>query len=136
MLRRQRIAEWNPEDSSKWASGNSVIARRNLLWSIVTSHVAFSVWSLWSVMALFMPQSVYGFSTGDKLLLGATASLVGAVARLLYPMANARFGCRNWAVFSSLLLVIPTSGAIVLLAHPGLPLWPYLLCAALNGLGA
>ncbi len=136
MLRGNRIAVWNPEDSSAWDAGNNVIARRNLLWSIVTSHVAFSVWSLWSVMVLFMPQAVYGFSTGDKLLLGATASLVGAVARLLYPMANARFGCRDWAVFSSFLLVIPTSAAIVLLAHPGLPLWPYLICAAFNGLGA
>jgi NNP family nitrate/nitrite transporter-like MFS transporter len=136
MLRGHRIADWNPENASAWDAGNNVIARRNLLWSIVTAHVAFSVWSLWSVMALFMPQSVYGFSTGDKLLLGATASLVGAFARLFYPMANARLGCRDWAVLSSLLLVIPTSGAIVLLAHPGLPLWPYLLCAALNGLGA
>jgi len=136
MLRGHRIADWNPENASAWDAGNNVIARRNLLWSIVTAHVAFSVWSLWSVMALFMPQSVYGFSTGDKLLLGATASLVGAFARLFYPMANARLGCRDWAVLSSLLLVVPTSGAIVLLAHPGLPLWPYLLCAALNGLGA
>ncbi|ETW23501.1 hypothetical protein MGAST_13865 [Mycobacterium gastri 'Wayne'] len=37
-------------------------------------HVAFS---MWSVMVLFMPASVYGFSAGDKLLLGAVAALVG-----------------------------------------------------------
>jgi NNP family nitrate/nitrite transporter-like MFS transporter len=97
VLRGNRIAVGNPENSLTWDAGNNVIARRNLLWSIVTSHVAFSVWSLWSVTALFMSRSVYGFSTGDKLLLGATASLVGAFARLLYPMANARLGCRDWA---------------------------------------
>ncbi len=118
-----------------WCAGNNVIARRNLIWSNVTAHVAFSVWYLWSVLVLFMPQSVYGFSTSDKLLLAATATLVGAVVRIPYAMATTRFGGRNWAVFSSLVLLIPTVGAMVLLAHPGLPLWPYLVCAALTGLG-
>jgi NNP family nitrate/nitrite transporter-like MFS transporter len=46
MLRGHRIADWNPENASAWDAGNNVIARRNLLWSIVTAHVAFSVWSL------------------------------------------------------------------------------------------
>ncbi len=135
MARARRIADWDPEDAVAWDAGSNVIAHRNLIWSIVTAHVAFSIWYLWSVMVLFMPQSVYGFSTGDKLLLGATAALVGAVVRIPYAMATTRFGGRNWAVFSSLVLLIPTVGAIVLLAHPGLPLWPYLVCAALTGLG-
>jgi MFS transporter, NNP family, nitrate/nitrite transporter len=32
-------------------------------------------------------------------------------------------------------LLIPTVGTMWLLAHPGLPLWPYLVCAALAGFG-
>jgi len=135
MGRARRISHWDPEDHVAWENGNKVIARRNLIWSIATMHVAFSIWYLWSVMVLFMPQSVYGFSTGDKLLVGATAALVGALVRIPYAMATARFGGRNWAVLSSLVLLIPTAGAIVLLANPGLPLWPYLVCAALTGLG-
>ena len=135
MTRRHRIADWDPEDAAAWQAGNKVIARRNLIWSVLTMHVAFSIWYLWSVMVLFMPQSVYGFSPSDKLLLSATAALVGAVVRIPYTMATARFGGRNWAIFSSLVLLIPTVGAIVLLAHPGLALWPYLVCAALTGLG-
>ncbi len=135
MGRARRISHWNPEDHVAWENGNKVIARRNLIWSIATMHVAFSIWYLWSVMVLFMPQSVYGFSTGDKLLVGATAALVGALVRIPYAMATARFGGRNWAVLSSFVLLIPTVGAMVLLAHPGLPLWPYLVCAALTGLG-
>jgi MFS transporter, NNP family, nitrate/nitrite transporter len=135
MAKPQRITHWDPEDHAAWESGNKTIAHRNLIWSIATMHVAFSIWYLWSVMVLFMPQSVYGFSTGDKLLLGATAALVGALVRIPYAMATARFGGRNWAVLSSLVLLIPTAGAIVLLANPGLPLWPYLVCAALTGLG-
>ena len=130
-----RIADWDSEDAVAWRAGNNVIARRNLIWSNVSAHVAFGIWFLWSVMVLFMPHSIYGFSTGDKLLLAATATLVGAVVRIPYAMATARFGGRNWAVFSSLVLLIPTAGAIFLLANPGLPLWPYLVCAALTGLG-
>lgn len=131
----RRIPHWDPEDDAAWEAGNKAIARRNLIWSIATMHVAFSIWYLWSVMVLFMPQSVYGFSTGDKLLVGATAALVGALVRIPYAMATARLGGRNWAALSSLVLVIPTVAAVVLLAHPGLPLWPYLVCAALTGLG-
>jgi MFS transporter, NNP family, nitrate/nitrite transporter len=135
MARTRHFVDWDPEDAAAWEVGNSAIARRNLIWSIGTAHVAFSIWYLWSVMVLFMPQSIYGFSTGDKLLIGATASLVGAVARIPYAMAGARFGGRDWAVFSSAVLMMPTAGTIVLLAHPGLPLWPYLVCAALTGFG-
>ncbi len=118
-----------------WAGGHRAIARRNLFWQVVNVHVAFSVWYLWSVMVLFMPHSVYGFSTGDKLLVGATAALVGALVRIPYSMAANWFGGRNWTIFSATVLLFPTAGAIVLLAHPGLPLWPYLVCAALTGLG-
>jgi MFS transporter, NNP family, nitrate/nitrite transporter len=135
MASTHRIADWDPEDAVAWSEGNNMIARRNLIWSNMSAHIAFSIWYLWSVLVLFMPQSVYGFSTGDKLLLAATATLVGAVVRIPYAMATSRFGGRNWAVFSSLVLLIPTLGAIVLLAHPGLPLGPYLVCAALTGLG-
>jgi MFS transporter, NNP family, nitrate/nitrite transporter len=135
VARSHSIAVWDPEDSEAWDNGNRAIARRNLFWQVVNVHVAFSIWYLWSVMVLFMPQSVYGFSTGDKLLIGATASLVGGLARIPYAMAANWFGGRNWTMFSAAVLLIPTAGAIVLLAHPGLPLWPYLVCAALTGLG-
>lgn len=135
MGRNHRIADWNPEDTAAWEAGNRNIARRNLLCTVAADHVAFSIWTLWPVMALFMPASVYGFSTGDKLLLGAVATLVGGCARIPYTLGIAAFGGRNWTAFSAFVLLIPTLGTIVLLANPGLPLWPYLVCAALTGLG-
>lgn len=135
MGRNHHITDWNPEDTAAWESGNNTIARRNLLCTVAGDHVAFSIWSLWSVMALFMPASVYGFSAGDKLLLGAVATLVGGCARIPYTLGIARFGGRNWTTFSAFVLLIPTLWTIVLLANPGLPLWPYVACAALTGLG-
>ncbi|MBO0882374.1 MAG: NarK/NasA family nitrate transporter [Mycobacterium sp.] len=135
MPRSHRIVDWDPEDRVAWEAGNKNIARRNLIWSVVAEHVGFSTWSIWSVMVLFMPQAVYGFSAADKFLLGATASLVGACLRIPYTLATATFGGRNWTMFSAFVLLIPTVGTMVLLGHPGLPLWPYLVCAALTGFG-
>ena len=134
-MRAHQITDWNPEDSVGWENGNNGIARRNLICTVAGDHVAFSIWSLWSVLVLFMPQSVYGFSAGDKLLLGAVATLVGGCVRIPYTLGVARFGGRNWTVFSALVLLIPTVGTIVLLANPGLPLWMFAACAALTGLG-
>src|SRR5574337_1608703 len=135
MAYRRRITDWNPEDTVASEAGNKAIARRNLICTAAADHIAFSIWSLWSVMALFMPQSVYGFSAGDKLLLGATATLIGACVRIPYTLGIARFGGRTWTAFSAVVLLFPTVGTIVLLANPGLPLWPYVVCAALTGLG-
>ena len=135
MGRNHRIMDWNPEDTAAWEGGNKKIARRNLLCTMAGDHVAFSIWSLWSVMALFMPAAVYGFSAGDKLLLGAIATLVGGCVRIPYTLGIAAFGGRNWTTFSAFVLLIPTVGTMVLLANPGLPLWPYVVCAALTGLG-
>jgi len=136
ILNRDRnIEHWDAEDVEAWQAGGAKIARRNLIWSIFAEHVGFSIWSIWSVMVLFMPASVYGFSAGDKFLLGAIATLVGGCLRFPYTFATAKFGGRNWTIFSALVLLIPTVGTMVLLANPGLPLWPYLVCAALAGFG-
>lgn len=135
MGRNHRITDWNPEDAAAWDAGNKNIARRNLLCTVAGDHVAFSIWTLWPVMTLFMPASVYGFSAGDKLLLGAVATLAGGCARIPYTLGIAAFGGRNWTAFSAFVLLIPTAGTIVLMANPGLPLWPYVVCAALTGLG-
>lgn len=135
LSKSRRITTWDPEDTAAWEAGNKAIARRNLIWSVAAEHIGFSIWSIWSVMVLFMPEAVYGFSAGDKFLLGATATLVGACLRIPYTLATATFGGRNWTVFSAFVLLVPTIGTMALLANPGLPLWPYLVCAALAGFG-
>ncbi|MDA3662426.1 NarK/NasA family nitrate transporter [Mycobacterium xenopi] len=135
MARSHRISDWDAEDTVAWEAGNKTIARRNLLWITACDHVAFGIWTLWPVMVLFMPSAVYGFSPADKFLLGATATLIAACLRIPYSLGVAYFGGRNWTVLSIVVLLIPTLGTIVLLARPGLPLWPYLVCAALTGCG-
>ncbi len=135
MARSHRISDWNPEDIGTWEARDKIIARGNLLWIVACDHIAFGVWTLWPVMVLFMPQNVYGFSAADKFLLGAVATLVAACLRIPYSLGIATFGGRNWTVFSIAVLLIPTAATILLLANPGLPLWPYVLCAAVTGCG-
>ena len=101
----------------------------------MAEHIGFSVWSLWSVMVLFMPTEVYGISVADKFLIAATATCTGALLRFPYSMATSRFGGRNWTVFSAAVLLVPVLATIWILANPGQGLWVYLVCAALTGLG-
>lgn len=129
------LVGWDPEDTVAWEAGNKVIAGRNLVWSIINEHLGFSVWSIWSVMVLFMPEDIYGLTAGDKFLLTATATFVGACLRIPYTVGVGVVGGRDWTLVSTLVLLIPTAGTIVLLVHPGLSLWPYLVVAMLAGLG-
>ena len=45
--RSRLITDWDPEDTDAWEAGNKDIARRNLVWSIATEHIGFSIWSIW-----------------------------------------------------------------------------------------
>ncbi|MEC3979240.1 nitrate/nitrite transporter [Amycolatopsis sp. H20-H5] len=127
------IEHWNPEDETFWEATGKKIARRNLWFSILAEHIGFSIWSLWSVMVLFMGPA-YGLSAGDKFLLVSTPTLVGALMRLPYTFAVAKFGGRNWTVVSATLLLIPTVLATIVL-HPGTSFGMFLFVAALGGVG-
>lgn len=133
--RHRRITDWDPEDVAAWEAGNKDIAKRNLVWSVATEHVGFSIWSIWSVMVLFMPQAVYGFTPADKFFLVAVPTLVGAVLRLPYTVATAKFGGRNWAVFSGIALLIPVLATWYLMANPGHSYSTFLIVAGFAGLG-
>lgn len=130
------IEGWDPEDEDLWATGGKQVARRNLIFSILSEHIGFSVWSIWSVLVLFMsPEIGLGFTASEKFLLVLTPNLVGALLRLPYAAAVTRFGGRNWTIFSSVTLLVPALGALHFVQQPGTPLWVFLLIAATAGVG-
>jgi MFS transporter, NNP family, nitrate/nitrite transporter len=133
--RHHRISGWDPEDLDAWQNGGHKIARRNLGWSIFAEHIGFSVWSIWSVMVLFMPQNVYHIDAAGKFYLVAVPTLVGAVLRLPYTTAVARFGGRNWTVVSALLLLFPLVLAWWFMVNPGASYTTCLIVAAFAGFG-
>ena len=106
LVKGRWIDDWRPEDPAFWDGGGRAIARRNLLFSIFSEHIGFSVWTLWSVLVLFLGPA-YGVDPAGKFLLTAVPALVGAVLRIPYTFAVARFGGRNWTIVSAGLLLIP-----------------------------
>ncbi|WP_328298945.1 NarK/NasA family nitrate transporter [Streptomyces sp. NBC_00435] len=127
------IERWDPEDETFWRETGEKTARRNLVYSVLSEHIGFSIWSLWSVMVLFMGPA-YGIDPAGKFFLIATATCVGALVRVPYTFAVARFGGRNWTVCSALLLLAPTVAAWLVM-EPGTSYGTFLLVAALTGVG-
>lgn len=127
------IDDWRPEDTAFWESTGKAIARRNLIFSILSEHIGFSVWSLWSVFVLFLGDD-YGFTPAQKFLLTTVPTGVGAVLRLPYTFAVAKFGGRNWTILSSLLLLVPCVLAGLVL-EPGVEFSTLLIVAAVAGVG-
>ncbi|MFH0516144.1 MFS transporter [Streptomyces sp. M41] len=134
--RSRRLSAWDPEDEAAWKAGNERVARRNLIVSILSEHVGFSIWSMWSVLVLFMsPRTGHAFTADQKFLLVLVPTLVGAVLRLPYSYAVTRFGGRNWTVFASILLFVPAVLTLWFVHRPGTPLWVFLLVGATAGVG-
>ena len=138
MERKRWIEHWEPEDPAFWAETGRRVAVRNLIFSVFAEHVGFSVWSLMSVLVLFMGPA-YGFTPGpaavaQKFLLVSVATLVGAVLRVPYTFAVARFGGRNWTVFSAGLLLVPTVLAAVVM-RPGVSFGTLVLLSVVIGVG-
>jgi len=127
------IEDWRPEDTAFWEQTGKAVARRNLIFSVISEHIGFSVWSLWSVLVLFLGPG-YGFDPAQKFLLTALPTLVGAVLRLPYTFAVGVFGGRNWTILSALLLVVPTIMVAVVL-EPGVSFSALLGVAMLAGVG-
>ncbi|WP_439654094.1 MFS transporter [Streptacidiphilus melanogenes] len=128
------IDRWQPEDEQFWETVGARTARRNLVFSILSEHIGFSVWTIWSVLVLFMPATKYGFSVSDKFLLTTTPAALGSLVRVPYTFAIAKFGGRNWTVISALLLLIPSVLALVVL-KPGVSLSTLLVVTGLAGVG-
>ncbi|MFG2354162.1 nitrate/nitrite transporter [Streptomyces sp. NPDC048521] len=127
------IEQWDPEDEAFWNAKGEKIARRNLFFSVLSEHIGFSIWTMWSVLVLFMGPE-YGLTPADKFLLTSVVTLVGAVVRVPYTFAVAIFGGRNWTVISAGLLLIPTTAAFIVM-KPGTSFSTFLLVGLLAGIG-
>jgi MFS transporter, NNP family, nitrate/nitrite transporter len=127
------IDDWRPEDPAFWEATGKTVARRNLVFSILSEHIGFSIWSMWSVFVLFLGPE-YGFTLSQKFLLTTVPTAVGALVRLPYTFAIAKFGGRNWTIFSTTVLVVPCV-ATALVLEPGVSYGTLLAVAALAGVG-
>lgn len=92
------------------------------------------MWSLWSVLVLFLSERVFGIDAAGKFLLTTLPTALGSVVRLPYTLAVTRFGGRNWTIISAALLLVPTVATAIVL-RPGVSYPTLLVVACLGGVG-
>src|SRR5215467_12330967 len=135
MGRSTWITDWDPENETYWKTKGRVIARRNLIWSIVAEHLGFSIWLIWSIVATKLPQAGFNYTTDQLFQLVALPGLIGSLMRFPYTFAVTTFGGRNWTIFSAMVLFIPTIALVYFVTQPDTPFWIMLCVAATAGLG-
>src|SRR5471030_2165048 len=129
------ISDWNPEDEKFWNAEGKVVARRNLIWSILAEHIGFSIWLIWSIVATKLPQAGFHYTTDQLFQLVALPGLIGSLMRFPHTFAVTTFGGRNWTIFSASVLFIPAIGLAYFVGQPETPFWLLLLVASTAGLG-
>jgi NNP family nitrate/nitrite transporter-like MFS transporter len=104
------LSDWNPEDSSYWNSKGKYVANRNLIVSIPCLLLSFAVWFIWSAVAVNLNNVGFNFTTQQLFTLAAVPGLTGASLRVIYSFCVPIFGGKNWTVFSTATLLIPSLG--------------------------
>ena len=133
--RKGWIDHWDPEDPTFWETTGRGVARRNLAFSILAEHLGFSVWVLWSIVAVNLNSVGFAFTESQLFWLVAVPNLVGATLRLPYTFAVPKFGGRNWTIVSALLLLVPSLGLSWAVSNPDTSFGTMLAVAALAGVG-
>ena len=134
--RRHVLVDWRPDDEAFWASTGRRIALRNLWVSMPALLLAFAVWVVWSVIVVHLPYIGFNFSTHQLFWLAALPGLSGALFRALYSFVVPVFGGRNWTVFSTALLLLPTLWIGFAVQDPSTNYAVFAVIALLCGLGA
>ena len=132
---RRWIIDWRPEEDSFWDTQGKRIAYRNLLISMPALLLSFAVWMVWSIVVVQLPRIGFDFSTGQLFWLAALPGLSGAALRLAYSFVVPIFGGRNWAVFSTASLLIPTLWIGFAVQDPGTNYSVFVVIALMCGFG-
>jgi len=133
--RRLWLTDWRPEDAAFWNATGRRIANRNLWISMPALLLSFAVWVVWSVVVVELPKVGFKFTTSELFWLAALPGLSGAILRFLYSFVVPIFGGRNWAVFSTASLILPTLWMSVAVQNPDTQYSVFVAIALLCGLG-
>jgi len=129
------LQDWSPEDENYWNKKGKYIANRNLITSIPCLFLAFAVWFIWSAVAVNLNNIGFSFTTDQLFTLAAVPGLTGATLRVFYSFCVPIFGGRNWTVFSTSTLLIPSIGIGLAVQNLDTSYNTMLLLAAFCGFG-
>jgi len=129
------LANWRPDDAAFWQARGRRIALRNLLFSMPPLFLSFAVWMVWSVVVIELPRIGFEFTTSELFWLAALPGLSGAAMRLAYSFVVPVFGGRNFTVFSTASLLLPTLWMAFAVQDPGTDYAVFAAIALICGLG-
>ncbi len=131
----RRIEDWRPEDEQFWENGGKQTATRNLMISIPALLLAFSVWVIWSVIVVRMPEVGFKFDKAQLSWLLALPALSGATMRIFYSFMVPIFGGRRWTTISTASLLIPMIWLGFAIQNPNTSFATFATIALLCGFG-
>ena len=129
------LTTWNPEDEQFWAGEGKTVATRNLWISIPALFLAFSVWMVWSVVVVNLPNIGFPYDSNKLFWLAALPGLSGATLRIFYSFMVPIFGGRTWTTISTASLLIPAIGIGFAVRDPHTSYTTMLILALLCGFG-
>jgi NNP family nitrate/nitrite transporter-like MFS transporter len=132
---RRWLTDWRPDDDVFWQQQGRRIALRNLILSMPPLFLSFAVWMVWSVVVVELPKIGFQFTTSQLFWLAAAPGISGAALRLAYAFVVPIFGGRNWTVFSTASLLLPTLWMALAIQDPTTNYVVFVAIALLCGLG-
>lgn len=129
------LVDWRPNDPVFWQDKGRAIAIRNLLLSMPALFLSFAVWMVWSMVVVELPRIGFDFSTQQLFWLAAAPGISGGLLRLAYSFAVPIFGGRNWTIFSTATLLLPTLWMAVAVQDPSTHYSVFVVIALLCGFG-
>ena len=135
ITRDRNIEHWDAEDVEAWEAGGA--QDRQTQPDLVDLRRARRLLDLVHLVgdgAVHAAGRLHIDAAG-KFYLVAMPTLVGAVMRIPYTVAPAKFGGRNWTIVSALLLLIPTLLTLWVMKRPDTSYTTFMVVAAFAGFG-
>jgi NNP family nitrate/nitrite transporter-like MFS transporter len=121
-----------PDRAEPWAHAS--LAWRTLAISVVSLTLAFSVWFMWSAIALRLREAGFTITPTQAFWLTATPTLLGSLLRVPYGLIVSRYGSRRSYAAVTLAMIVPCIGAGLALQDPSTSFGTLLFWAAVTGI--
>mgnify|MGYP002509712824 CR=1 FL=1 len=133
-LRKEILANWNPENEAFWNAYGKKTANRNLVVSIIALLLSFCINTLSAMVSSQLGNAGFAFTSDQLFLLTALPGLIGATGRLVYTYMPAMFGGRNWTFACTAILLVPLIGLGFAVQDPSTPFVVFAAWFAFMGL--
>lgn len=127
------IDDWQPENPDYWEKKGHKIASRNLWISVFCLLLSFSVWMIFSAVAVRLNSVGFNFTNDQLFMLTALPSITGAIMRIPYSFMVPLFGGRRWTAYCTGFMIIPCLWLGFAVQNPQTPFTIFAVIALLCG---